>query len=422
VNIQKLKEQLEIVYGQEIKYVKDCDVLAGDMTLKTNRNISPSTLKRLLGFNKSSGKASLYTLDTIGKYLGFDSWQAFTQSQVKELGHSGEDAASLQMNHARKNNPLKRVLLLSSVVLVLIFICGYLYWFNTSNDFKELMNLPEPRNAGRAIIFGDSIYYVGGTDAEYVRNSTWLYDSKAEEWIEKSAMPTARGEFAASLVNDKIYCFGGWLGNNIGETDVAEIYDIGSDLWDSLPALPVKITSANAVTLGSEVYVLGGTTGATETHFIRFDTQKKTYEALPTPKTDRMYCAMVANNGLIYAIGGNSFWNGEYRWHNEFSCYNPSTRSWTELPPLPMPLTRSWAAVNGNFIHVAGGTDGHGHNNAAIKDCHFAYDLEAGEWFQKERLPYRISAHQLLFHKDKLMILGGISQFPNPLRKFVSLH
>lgn len=425
---EKLKKRIENVYGQEIKYARDCEPLATEISQSTGGTVSASTIKRLLGFVKTSSKPSQYTLDTIAIYLGFPDWNKFISSEVKisaeesnSLDNGNRKEEDLISNKKSNKETIKRISAVALFITVFV-ILGWIFRFNKTKNFIELPHLPELRNAGRAMSYDKSIYYIGGTDAVFVRNNTWKYEADSKKWIEMSSMPTARGEFAAALVDNKIYCLGGWLGNDIGETNVAESYDVKTNTWDKLPNLPVKITSANAVSIGSNVFVLGGTTGKTQTHFLRYDTQNKKYEELPVPKTERMYCAMVSANGLIYAVGGNSFVDGEYKWLNNCSVYNPKNKIWTELAPLPIQITRSCATINDNKIHIAGGSDGFGNDNGTIRDNHFVYDIVKNEWQEGEPLPYVISAHQFISHEGKLFLLGGTSKFPNPVNKFVVLN
>lgn len=425
---EKLKKRIESVYGREIKYARDCEPLATEISQSTGGTVSASTVKRLLGFVKTSSKPSQYTLDTIAIYLGFSDWNKFASSEstisIEENNSvDREDKEEDDLISTDKPNykTIKRISA-AALAIILFVILGWIYKFDKTENFIELPHLPELRNAGRAISYNKSIYYIGGTDAVYVRNNTWKYAADRKKWIEMSPMPTARAEFAAALVNNRIFCFGGWLGNNIGETDVVESYDVKTNTWDSLPNLPVKITSANAVSIGLDVFVLGGTIGKTQIHFLKFDTKNKKYEELPAPKTERMYCAMVAANGLIYVVGGNSFTDGEYKWHNNLSVFNPKKRIWTELAPLPIKITRSCATLEGNRIHIAGGSDGFGNDNGTIRDNHFAYDIIKNEWQEEAPLPYIISAHQFITYEGKLFLLGGTSQFPNPVNKFVVLN
>lgn len=79
-----IQQKIEQVYGQEIKYPRDCEGLAACITEKTGNSISSSTLKRLYGFVKTSSNPSQFTLDTIALYIGYSSWESYEKSNYSE--------------------------------------------------------------------------------------------------------------------------------------------------------------------------------------------------------------------------------------------------------------------------------------------------------------------------------------------------
>ena len=66
---KKIIELIEQKHGREIRYPKDCEALAGDISQKTRQTISSSTIKRLMGFVKGTKEVRTYTLDVIASYL-----------------------------------------------------------------------------------------------------------------------------------------------------------------------------------------------------------------------------------------------------------------------------------------------------------------------------------------------------------------
>lgn len=78
---------LEEKLGRRIRYPKDCDGLAVEISKIAGDRLSPSTLKRIFGFITPGGAPSLYTLDVISKFLGYLDWEDL-QAQLKSLGDS----------------------------------------------------------------------------------------------------------------------------------------------------------------------------------------------------------------------------------------------------------------------------------------------------------------------------------------------
>ena len=70
-----IKEKIEVRFGQAIRYSKDCEALAGDISCNTGYTVSGSTIKRLMGFVKGIQEPRLYTLDAIAEYLGYPAFE-----------------------------------------------------------------------------------------------------------------------------------------------------------------------------------------------------------------------------------------------------------------------------------------------------------------------------------------------------------
>lgn len=70
-----IKERLEQRLGHTVRYPKDCDMLAADISKVCKCQLSGSTIKRLFGFVKGGGQPRLYTLDLLSTYLGHGKWE-----------------------------------------------------------------------------------------------------------------------------------------------------------------------------------------------------------------------------------------------------------------------------------------------------------------------------------------------------------
>lgn len=80
-----LKEKVHARLGKEIRYAKDCEFLAHDISQVCKVSISVSTLLRLYGFGKRKGEFRQYTLDIIAQYLNYKSWEQLVNSLDKEI-------------------------------------------------------------------------------------------------------------------------------------------------------------------------------------------------------------------------------------------------------------------------------------------------------------------------------------------------
>ncbi len=418
-----IRAKLYAVYGKEIRYPKDCDGLASDITAKTGCQISSSTVKRLLGFIKTSSHPNQYTLDTISNYIGFPNWAALNGKMNENTGEKLIENSSV--NAGSKNKKRKWVI---SLILIPIIITGVFLGVykqmpkKDSITFQELSALPQPRCGGRAIISKNQIYYLGGFNCGLTTDNNWRFDYKNNRWTTLSAMPTRRAEMATAVVDNQIYCFGGWLGNSQGSTDKSEVYQIQRNTWDTLPNLPEKITGASAVAIGKDIYIVGGKTGETTSFFFKFNTKKKTFTALPLYHGGIIHMSMVAVNEKIYLMGGNCFQNMKHYWQKRLYEFDIKSNQWTEKAEMPLTIAKSSAVVIKNQIHVFGGIDRYGDDEAGIKDVHLIYDIQKDCWTKGLVLPFPICQHQAITVAENTLIIGGNTSFPNPASTVVSLR
>ena len=79
--IGRLKKNIVHVFGDKIVYPVDCIRLSDAIFSKTKLYLSPSTLKRFMGFYESGFKPSYQTLDILALYCGYDGWNNFNQQK-----------------------------------------------------------------------------------------------------------------------------------------------------------------------------------------------------------------------------------------------------------------------------------------------------------------------------------------------------
>ena len=154
--------------------------------------------------------------------------------------------------------------------------------------------------------------------------------------------------------------------------------------------MPEGVNSFGGAVLGNWLYVYGGHTGkmhkySRETaakHFRRLNLcDRMTWEELPCgPALQGV--TLVSHGGRLYRIGGMSPHNppGEPRdlvSIADFARFDPESKKWTDLPPLPTPRSTHDAVVVGDKIYVIGGwwMKGGDSNNAVFLDTAVVFDL-----------------------------------------------
>lgn len=416
-----VKTRIEKKYGQAIRYPKDCEGLSADISSKIKEQISASTLKRLFGFVKGPEKAQRYTLDVLARYLGHNTWE----DVIRQEGPGAETVSIEPGNtHQPTTQSLKKIYAL--VVLGILAVTATLILLNrnssagvqkTNAEVVQLAPLPEVRSGGALLNVGSAFYYIGGADAEFVRDNNWCYDTITKEWKTLTPLSVARAECGCTELNGLIYCFGGWLGNDSGCTAHAEVYSIKDNTWSRIPDLPMPLTSLSAVNLNGRIYIMGGTVGETQNAFYCYDPQTQNYELLPNFSVNRLFADLVVCRNRIYAIGGQSFTKGSYNFHNNVDEYVPSEHKWVQHQPLPAAISRSAIVSTNNKITLVSGTNKIGYDSTGFSDWSFTYDPLTDSW-TKEKCFWKGIAASAVNAGSFNYFAGGNQQFPNPSRSF----
>ncbi len=192
------------------------------------------------------------------------------------------------------------------------------------------------------------------------------------------------------------------------------------------PALPESITSFGAAVADGWLYVYGGNTGKTHVystelqsnHFRRLNLAKpEAWEELPG-EAKLQGLALVSSGGKLYRVGGFTARNatGEKKdlWSvADVSRFDPATRKWEKLPPLPAPRSSHDAVVLDNKIYVAGGWNMTGggkgsewHRTAVVLDL----NQPTLAWKELPTPPFVRRAVSLGTQNGKVYVIGGMHE------------
>ena len=117
-----------------------------------------------------------------------------------------------------------------------------------------------PRENTGVVAFDGRMYVVGGNafkDTQITR--TEVYDPATDSWSARAPMPSGSHHIAATLLNGKIYTFGGFTGQaHVAPVDNAFEYDPKADRWRAIAKLTSPRGSPSAVALNGKIHLLGG--------------------------------------------------------------------------------------------------------------------------------------------------------------------
>jgi N-acetylneuraminic acid mutarotase len=197
------------------------------------------------------------------------------------------------------------------------------------------------------------------------------------------------------------------------------------------PDLPAAISSFGAAVVGDHVYVYGGHSGkahnySTETtrgEFCRLNLKNPDkWEQLPAgPKLQGL--ALVAQGGKLYRIGGMQPQNSKTEKTDTKSLstcavYDPESRKWTDIEPLPEPRSSHDAAVAGDFLYVFGGWRLNGKDGKSEWHDHgLKLDLsKPGAKWEKIDQPFKRRALTMAALDSKVYVMGGLNDAGKTVR------
>ena len=204
----------------------------------------------------------------------------------------------------------------------------------------------------------------------------------------------------------------------------SEVNYITNKVWGL--GFPEATASLGACVTGGHLYVHGGHTGATHEYsldnhskdFLRIDlaSPDAKWEKLPVETLSQGF-GMVTHGGLIYQIGGSQATNEKGEPSNlrsiaKCSVFNPKTKKWSKITPLPEPRSSHDVALSDGKIYVTGGWD---MGNKKERDQQwFRHGLVADlsrsplKWEKLPKTDWGVRAHATEIFGGKLYVAGGI--------------
>jgi hypothetical protein len=192
---------------------------------------------------------------------------------------------------------------------------------------------------------------------------------------------------------------------------------------EKLSPLPIPVSSLGAVACNGQIYVYGGhvapvhtysTEAVTGRFFRRPITSDGQWEELPSgPGLQGMNLA--THGGKIYRVGGMDPRNKPDDPAENFSvasvsCFDPSTKSWSDLPPMPEPRSSHDVAVIGDTLYVVGGWNMLGHDGEEWCDDILTLDLaNADAGWKSIPQPFIRRALIAAVADGKLFVIGGFT-------------
>ena len=195
-----------------------------------------------------------------------------------------------------------------------------------------------------------------------------------------------------------------------------------------LQNVPQPVTSFGAAVVDNALYMYGGHTGGAHSYSKQEQSNQLTRLDLKTGNWKTIVngphlqgLALVAHGGKLYRIGGFTAMNAEGEEHDlqsqkSVACFDPATKTWNELPPLPEPRSSHDAAVVGDSLFVVGGWAMTGGGDSKWHDTALKLDLteQPLQWQTISSPPFKRRALATAAHDSRLFVVGGMQDEGGP--------
>lgn len=165
-------------------------------------------------------------------------------------------------------------------------------------SFRDLAYAVNIEEEAACVGFNNNIYIFGGHDTISTANS-YRYDIASNSYNSIAALPDARGLARAVVVGNYIYIVGGRPGRSNSNTSSIYKYDPINNSYETLQA-PISCRNNAVAAVGTDIYILGNGTGGSTAY--KYDTLTNTSIQLSdTPLTVSAKACAVGTDIYIFA-------------------------------------------------------------------------------------------------------------------------
>lgn len=185
------------------------------------------------------------------------------------------------------------------------------YCYDTINDSWESIKGFDSGNNRSHMAIGviNNLIYIAGGDnggAAYYA-TTYCYDPVVNTMTTKTSMTAQRCRLASSVLDNMLYCIGGYYDGNAYKTNYC--YDPSTDTWTTKTSIPDVRRDLNSGVINGKIYCIGGslqTVASSLDNNYCYDPSTNTWTTKKPIPTNRKTFALESVGNLIYCIGGHS--------------------------------------------------------------------------------------------------------------------
>jgi N-acetylneuraminic acid mutarotase len=230
-------------------------------------------------------------------------------------------------------------------------------------------DLPAGTDHAWAVTLDARVYVGGGTS-----NRVFFYDPGSDGWTEVASSAFVHGGTpVAAVIDGRIFVAGGSGGGMAGNE--LEVYEPATNRWATLAPMACARNHMGGGLIGGRLYVAGGRPG-NQTCVEEYEPASNTWTRKASMPTGRSGVAGAVVGDCLYIFGGEGNPADPNGIFHEVEGYDPSTDTWTELPPMQTGRHGIYAAVLDNVVYLPGGATLQGFGTTGVNE---AYVIDQSE-------------------------------------------
>lgn len=287
-----------------------------------------------------------------------------------------------------------------------------------SGEWSVKAPLSAPRSHPAVAVHGGKIYSFGGGGPAFKSlNLSEVYDPKTDRWSSLQPMPTLRSGAMAATIGDAIYVIGGGFKKPDGKfkfLTTVEAYFPKEDRWETGPDLLQPHDYPASTILDGKNYIIGGhhpnaTEGGPQTDPAfsfseRWSPEMKGWEEIAPMPTPRFAASAVVMNGQLSVLGGVAFTPQGFNEYDRIETFDPKQGNWTVSPlRLPWGSAGQGACVMNDRLYIFGGFRG----DEGIGAHGAIFDPTSKKWSELPPMPEARAAMGIAIIDGTIYLLGG---------------
>lgn len=234
--------------------------------------------------------------------------------------------------------------------------------------WKSLAPMATGRRGVGVVIFGDTLYAIGGSDGRQALRSVEVYNPEKDTWFSKPAMIERRSSVACAVVNDEIYAIGGHDGYSQCLLSV-EKYTPTTGTWSDVSSMLTRRSMLGVAVVEGTLFAIGGYDGLSDTRLCeKYDVARDCWSPIASMQSCRCLAAVAAQNETVVVAGGTN----QSQIIDSVEVYNVKTDAWMFVTSLNQPRIGASLSVFGQDLYIIGGQD-----DLPTVD---RYDAKRNEW------------------------------------------